>query len=302
VVDRLAELATRQHGLVARWQLDELGLSWEAARHRVDHGRLIRVRRGVFLVAGAPRSWPQSVMAAVLGAGAAAWASHRTAARLWRLPVPAIDLIELTTPLERRVRIPGVRGHRSGVWHELDVATASGVPTTSPARTIADLSSAVELERLGRVVDDGLRRGILSLTAMHAVATRFGIAPGRSPSKLHSVLAKRIPGYDPGDSDLETRVFETLRDNHLPLPRRLHRVRVDDRTLTLDLAYPEQSVAIEVDGFDAHRTRTAFDIDRIRQNALMLAGWTVLRFTSRSTDDEIVHTVATALFGHESGR
>ena len=52
----------------------------------------------------------------------------------------------------------------------------------------------------------------------------------------------------------------------------------------------------EVDGFEFHRTRHAFDADRVRQNDLVSADWTVLRFTSRSAPDEIVATVRPYLF------
>jgi very-short-patch-repair endonuclease len=71
-------------------------------------------------------------------------------------------------------------------------------------------------------------------------------------------------------------------------------VRVAGRSFRLDLAYPELKLAIELDGWDIHRTRTAFDDDRWRANLLVAAGWTLLRFTSRSTEREIVDCVTAA--------
>jgi very-short-patch-repair endonuclease len=56
----------------------------------------------------------------------------------------------------------------------------------------------------------------------------------------------------------------------------------------IDLAYPARKLAIELDGWEFHRTRTAFDDDRFRANLLVASGWTLVRFTSRSTDEEIV--------------
>jgi very-short-patch-repair endonuclease len=67
------------------------------------------------------------------------------------------------------------------------------------------------------------------------------------------------------------------------------------------LAYTEPTkLAIEVDGFGPHATRSAFDRDRARSNELVVAGWTILRFTSASTDDQIASTTAAALarLGH----
>ncbi|MGH9224336.1 MAG: endonuclease domain-containing protein [Acidimicrobiales bacterium] len=46
----------------------------------------------------------------------------------------------------------------------------------------------------------------------------------------------------------------------------------------VDLAYPARRLAIELDGVTAHGGNR-FQTDRTRQNAPVLAGWTVLRFT-----------------------
>jgi very-short-patch-repair endonuclease len=54
-------------------------------------------------------------------------------------------------------------------------------------------------------------------------------------------------------------------------------------------------VAIEIDGWEHHRTRSAFDDDRARSNDLVAAGWNVLRFTSTMTDEQAVETIRRAL-------
>jgi predicted transcriptional regulator of viral defense system len=45
-------LAARQHGVVTRAQLRELGMSDHAIEYRLRRGRLHRVRRGVYAVGG----------------------------------------------------------------------------------------------------------------------------------------------------------------------------------------------------------------------------------------------------------
>jgi very-short-patch-repair endonuclease len=45
------------------------------------------------------------------------------------------------------------------------------------------------------------------------------------------------------------------------------------------MAYVDEKVALEGDGFGVHRLKDAFESDRTRQNELVLAGWLVLRFT-----------------------
>ncbi len=47
----------------------------------------------------------------------------------------------------------------------------------------------------------------------------------------------------------------------------------------VDIAFPRQRVAIEIDGWAFHSDHDAFQNDRVRQNRLALQGWQVLRFT-----------------------
>ncbi len=47
----------------------------------------------------------------------------------------------------------------------------------------------------------------------------------------------------------------------------------------LDVAFPVERIAIEVDGWAWHSDVERFRRDRVRQNDLVLAGWVILRFT-----------------------
>src|SRR5213083_1966840 len=98
---RIAELARRQHGVVARWQLAELGLSSDAISHRIASGRLHRLHPGVYAVGH--RAFPPEGgwMAAVLAAGEGAVLSHASAGALWGLR-PAPRRPEITTPRSSR--------------------------------------------------------------------------------------------------------------------------------------------------------------------------------------------------------
>jgi very-short-patch-repair endonuclease len=72
-------------------------------------------------------------------------------------------------------------------------------------------------------------------------------------------------------------------------------VRRGAKTYRIDLCYPEQQIAIEFDSWKHHSGRSAFDHDRARGNDLVLLGFHLLRFTSRSGDQQIVDSVAAAL-------
>jgi very-short-patch-repair endonuclease len=288
----VAATAARQHGLVTREQAFRSGLGNGAIHRRVVAGRWIAIRPRVYAIAGVPPNWDQAVLAAVLAAGDTAAASHSTAARLWDLPCPAIEHLEITTVLERVVRLPGVTAHRSGIIAEADRTTLRGIAVTSGARTAVDLSGRLDADALWRLVDEGLRRGVITLSGLNrCISNLVRIAPGRSPKKLTELLAKRLPGYEPGDSNLETQIYDWIIEAGLHPPVRQHPVRIGGRTYRIDLAYPEQKVAIEVDGFDFHRGRRVFDIDRARGNALVTDGWRLLRFTSSSAHRDVITAV-----------
>jgi len=56
-------------------------------------------------------------------------------------------------------------------------------------------------------------------------------------------------------------------------------VVINGRTFVVDFCFPAQRLAVEIDGFAYHSGVAEFRRDRQRQNILVSAGWTVLRFT-----------------------
>jgi len=297
----IARIAARQHCLVTRRQALDAGLSPGAIRARVRSGRWLGVRYDVYALAGAPPTWEQAVLAAVLAFGPGAVASHEAAGRLWGLPSLAGDRIELTSDRPHRVRLEGVISHRTSAWLALEHTTRLGIPVTSVARTLVDLSSRRAVPQLGAATDKAMREGTLLISDLRRSVSGLAPAPGRRPRRIQAVLAKRLDGYDPGESELEMRVLRAIVSHGNPEPIQQHWVTLGARRCRIDLAYPELKIAIEVDGWDAHRSRTAFDGDRARENDLVVAGWRMLRFTSNSTPSEIGATVAAALarLGHE---
>jgi len=293
VQSRLApnQIARRQHALITHGQAVTAGLTPTRIRRRVRSGEWVVVRPHVYAIGGAPPTWLQSVAAVALCTRADAWVSHQTAAALWRLRGIDDAAIHVVTGLERRVRLEGVRGHRSGALFTADLTIRHRIPVTTPARALVDLSTAIPRRQLGTAIDDAIRRRVMTLASFRQCVARLAEAPGRRLVVLHELLADRVPGYDPGDSDLESRVLRLLVANGLPPPVQQHRVRLGGHTFRIDLAYPGIRLAIELDGWEFHRTRTAFDDDRARANLLVSHGWTLVRFTSRSTDGEIVGCV-----------
>jgi very-short-patch-repair endonuclease len=293
-LERLAPTARRQHGLVTTGQaLEHLShgqLDWLRSNARLEP-----VRRGVYRMAGTPESWIQQLMAACL-ARPGSYASFRAAAALWRLEDFAPDVLEITVPGSSRARLDGVIVHESQVVGAAHVTKRRGVPVSSMARTLCDLTAVVsEKWRVERAVDEALRRKLVTLRALRAVADDLA-GRGRSRCTVtREILEHRTPGYQPGESEPEKRIADLLVRAGLPEPKRQHWVAVAGRRYRVDLAYPEHGIAIEYDGWDHHKGRQSFDQDRARANDLVVSGLTVLRFTSRSADQVIVDTVSAAI-------
>ncbi len=125
---------------------------------------------------------------------------------------------------------------------------------------------------------------------------RLHPGPGRSLKAMHKVLGERWPGYDPGESDLETRAVRAIARAGLPLPRQQYRMRLAGRPVRIDLAYPELKIAIEVDSWEFHgQVRSQFDCDHIRRDELVLLHWTPFTFTSAMSDEYFVRSTRTLL-------
>jgi hypothetical protein len=292
----LDQIGARQHGLITRSQAIDAGLSASAVQRRLLDHRWLPMRSGVYAVGGPAATWEQAVMAACLAGGRGTVASHVTAARLWDLDrVPSTDRLHVTSDPRRRIRLDGVTAHRSSRLSAADVATRRHIPVTAPARTIIEVSGLMGTADTGRCIDDALRRGLVTVDALRASVARVA-GPGRRRLRVvRAALRDRLPGYDPGDSNLEVRAIRTLAAAGLPTPVQQHRVVVDGRTRRIDLAYPDEQVAIELDGWTWHGDVAAFHAGRATGDELSGLGWAVLQLTAEAEPGTIVGWVTETL-------
>jgi hypothetical protein len=300
ILARVDEIASGQWSLVSREQLQSAKVSNKSIAQLLKSGALRRVEHRVYATLGSPRSWEQSAMASVLAAGPDAVASQATAARLWEyayLPEDALDVTVLVSDTER----PRRRGlHRTVVLPAQDVTERSGIPCTSFERTLCDCTTVLSPFQLGRVLDDGLRRGVASLDQLMKCAVRLDSGPGRRLRLIQRLLAERDESFDPGGSASELEVLRVLREGGVPRPVQQYRVRVGGRTFVLDFAWPEQRLFAEYYGLAVHSGASAVASDNSRLTALVGAGWRPLVFTESTTDHEILRSVTNALTGAQS--
>jgi hypothetical protein len=291
--------AERHDGLITNDTAEKAGRTKRQLERDRQVGRLRKVRRGVSVVNGTPPSWRQAVRAVLLSHPDRIAASHCTAVTLLGGGATVVvDEIHVITDLDHQVVLDGVVCHRSGLLEQGDLVRRDGMLCTSPLRTVVDLSGPMTVAELGKVVDEFLRRKQLSLEELRKRVDRTRPAPGRSVATLRQVLSKRLPGYDPGDSELEGRIARIIDTCGLPRPAQQHRVSYGKRRYRIDFAWPERQLYLEGNGFGWHMLATDLDSDARRQNELVLNGWMPIEITWRMTDAEIATTIRRFLTLH----
>ena len=283
----LATLATQQHGVVGRFQLIGLGFGDEAIKLRLRAGRLHHLHREAFAVGHTRLSRWGHWSAAVLAYGEDALLSHRTAASLWGL-TGAPRLVDVTAPLGRQGvrRRAGICLHRCQL-HPEDRYERNGIPVTSVARTLFDYAEVVDYERLERAFEEADRLKVLRISALEQVCER-----GRGRHALRPVrrLIAGLHAAERTRSPLEDRFQAFLHHYRLPPPATNVLVLGHE----VDALWPQARLVAELDSWEHHSHRAAFERDRARDPKLLLAGYRTIRVTHLRLDRE-APTLATEI-------
>lgn len=287
----LIALSDTQNRLLTSGQIRGAGITWRQQTSWAAAGLLTSVRPGVFKFGPEPATEWQFAAATVLAAGPGAVLSHRSAARTHRLPLvlPA-SAIEITVPRGRNPTLIGATVHRSQLLLPADITRIHEVPVTSAARTLVEIAPLIPPGALGKLLDEGRLDNQWTWPELVAMVARF--RRRAAVDSLRVLLADRMgTGADVG---LEARIVAVLEGFR---PFEIHyRLDVNGSLYELDIAWPAYRVAAECDGWAVRsKSRSKFDLDRRKGNALVAAGWTVVRLTSAMRDDEIRGVVHRAL-------
>jgi very-short-patch-repair endonuclease len=264
----VADLASEQWGVLSLDELRACGLSRDMVSDRVRAGHLHPLHRGVYAVGHANPPLNGRFLAAVKACGPTAVLSHFSAAALYGF-LPWDDRSpEITSP--RSHKHPGIRAHRT-LLDPRDVTRHETIPTTTPARTLHDLSSKLPFQPL--------RRATRQAHALRLVSTRQltdVLARARRPTKLARIVAT---GLVPTRSELEDAVLDLIAAGGLQPPDVNVPLRLDGRLVIPDFRWPAERLVIEADGAAWHDHRLAREDDVERQALLEAHGERVVRVT-----------------------
>lgn len=275
-----SKVAALQEGVITYRQLRAAGATDRQIYSWREQGVLQRMARGVYgvsAIGGSTGSWAQAVWAAVLGGGVDAFAWRLTAASWWQLDGVRDGqgqvAVEVAVPAGRQSRLPGVT--RLASINLEDIVVTKGLRVTSVARTLRDLGTALDENRLERALECALRRRMISLKELEQ---QVALPHSSGERRLALVLCRR-GHHPPTESDAETLFVQLCRRIKMPDPVRQYPLLVRGRRIRIDFAWVRQRIAVEIDGFEVHGRPGALDSDLRRQNRLVLGEWLILRFT-----------------------
>lgn len=266
---RVVGVSRGQNGAIKLEQLVSAGLTRSAIRSRVARGRLVYLFYGVYGV-GDPELVPLMRPAgALLSIGETAVLSHRSAASVWGFAVANPQVIDVTVIGGNPKPRQGVRIHR--VKTSADTTHHSNLRITAPARTLIDFASQASTSELADAFGEARAKRLLT------------------DAKLNSAL-KRAPRNDPGAAVVramlrEGGTYDRSKAERLmrglckkaELPQPLTNVILHGHLV--DFYWPDHRLIIEVDGYDTHGNRQAFENDRRRDQVHIAAGYVVIRIT-----------------------
>jgi very-short-patch-repair endonuclease len=281
----IAGLAGKQHGVVARRQLRELGLRDGAIDDRIASGYLQPLFRGTFAVGHRAISRKSRMLAAILACESGTVLSHGSAAELlglWDKRLPVVHVI----PSDWSGRkIPDIRWHRVRLPASNETTVRDGIQCTTISRTIVDMAGQSGREQLRRLVEQAAILRQLDPDEIDFVLSR---GRRRGAPRLRAVLNpwRSLPKDLRIRSRLEARLLPIVIEEGLPSPRCNTRLQIDGYRLEVDMLWDKQKLAIETDGEETHGTPAAFQRDRLRDQLLLAAGYRTARITWLQVQDE----------------
>lgn len=258
--------------------LPELG----HVNHLRRTGRLRTLLPGVYCWAGIEDSFELRAEAVTLWDPSAVFLGSAAARLSWWPTHP-----------QERILVSGSRARTPRPWLHV---SAKKVPVDHVVRfnmiQLADPALAV-LEMLssgdGNAICEALRRGATTMAHLHNALKHMLWADGNVVRRQLLRAARDEPW-----SALEMDAHQMLRAARIRGWSTNHLVRTKAGKLYVDVAFVEQRIAVELDGWEYHGTRAAFHADRERWNSLALEGWQVLHFTHH-TLSTLVPTLTRAL-------
>ena len=276
----LDDYLRRHDGVITLAQALDCGFSHSAVTRRVRSGHWRRCAQGVYFVDDRPFTASARIRAAVWSYGPHAAASGLAAAWWHRLTPNPPEIVEVTVPRNSNGRSRAETRVRRRDLKPTDVVERQGLRVTSMELTA--IEAAVRRGGGPGLMDNALQRH----TELPHLWRTHVRNKGRHGSPRARIL---LQAARDGSRSQAERLFIRLLKSH-NITGWVANSPVGD--YVVDVAFPGCKVAVEIDGWAFHTDPDKFENDRKRQNALILLGWQVLRFTWRDLTEQSERVIA----------
>jgi very-short-patch-repair endonuclease len=279
--ERIQMLAATQHGVVARQQLRESGISWSALQSRVARRLLLPHGPQALIVAGSPPTWHQELMVALIDAGSGSAVSHESAAALLELPGYWPGPVEISRPRGSKRGVPMVgEVHECRLLPEHHVTVLDGLRVTTLPRTLFDLAGVrgARFERTKRAVENAVSNNPAVLPRLRRMLDELAARGRPGISDMREILDRWPRDHVPPASGLEARAIALLEEAGLFADRQVD-LGGDSWIGRVDLRIKGAPVVVEVDSAVHHTAPSDRARDRRRDEQLAELGLTVVRVT-----------------------
>jgi predicted transcriptional regulator of viral defense system len=279
-------VAEAQHGLISTAQLCEAGVSTAMVARWCRDGRIIRRYHGVYAVGHASLTPDGHRMAQLLAAGPGSCLTDRSAAGLHGLLVDRRTVVDVATPRGGARNRASFVAHRRTL-HADEITKVRGIPVTTIERTLLDVAATGRPGDLTKALERAEELRVLDLRKLRAQIRRS--RGQRGVARLRAA----VDALEPADprlirSKLEKGVLRLIKQHKLPEPQ----VNLWLYEWEVDLHWPDLRVAIELDGWQSHKTKAARDRDYDRDLGLARHGYVTHRISWDQYCDKRADVVA----------
>ena len=244
---------------------------------------------GTYRLAGAPRT-PAQAAALACAAGPDVVVSHVSAGRVWRFRRLGPDRqLHVLIAGQNHRRLPDTILHRSHRIDAVDVIERpDGIRVTSPPRTVFDLASTFDDERLESIIEQVAHDGLATIPTLVATGVRLRQRGRNGSARYGRVLQSRPAWLKPADSDLELVVERAIIAAGLPRPLRQEPIRLHTgAVIRPDFYWPSAAQVLEIDHVTWHGGKVDLTEDKRRDRLLRRLGINSNRVTDEDVRDRL---------------
>lgn len=247
--------------------------------------------RGVHILTSVELTLTIWVRAALLALPRDAVASHLTALRLYGLEIRSTMPLHISTRSSTHTRQKNVRVHQRRA--PFSTTLVSGLPVTSPNRTLIDIATKVNLVELITAAEWMIHRRMTSSESLAEYAVARHLDGVQAMRRVLGLIRESV------ESPRETIVRLMIVFARLPEPMCNQNIRdASGRFLARgDLVYGQFKIVVEYDGWHHERDGRQRQRDIVRREALEAEGWRLIIVTAEDlkSPKEVVHRVHQAL-------